>query len=85
MYIFFQECDIEPIMESSGITPDMVQALYNGNLEEQLQATHKFRKLLSREPNPPIEDVIRTGIVPKFVEFLRTSPAPTLQVSFYFE
>ncbi|XP_026466341.1 importin subunit alpha-6 [Ctenocephalides felis] len=73
------ECDIEPIMESSGITPDMVQALYNGNLEEQLQATHKFRKLLSREPNPPIEDVIRTGIVPKFVEFLRTSPAPTLQ------
>lgn len=50
----------------------MIAGVMSDNLDAQLDATTKFRKLLSKEKNPPIERVIACGIVPRFVEFLRS-------------
>ncbi|CDR99005.1 hypothetical protein, partial [Sporisorium scitamineum] len=52
--------------------PSMIEDAMSDNLDRQLDATTKFRKLLSKEKNPPIERVIAAGVVPRFVEFLRS-------------
>ncbi|KAK0456692.1 armadillo-type protein [Armillaria borealis] len=51
---------------------DLMSAVFSNDAEKQLDATTRFRKLLSKEKNPPIERVIECGVVPRFVEFLRT-------------
>jgi len=55
----------------------MTRASSSGS--KQLEATALFRKLLSIERNPPIQEVIDSGVVPRLVEFLTYGQHPTLQ------
>jgi importin subunit alpha-6/7 len=45
----------------------------------QYKATQQFRRLLSIERQPPIQQVIEAGVVPRFVEFLQCDSNPPLQ------
>ncbi|OAY72304.1 Importin subunit alpha-1a [Ananas comosus] len=59
--------------------PAMVAGVYSDDSTLQLEATTQFRKLLSIERSPPIEEVIASGVVPRFVEFLTREDYPQLQ------
>ncbi|KAL8484886.1 hypothetical protein ACS0TY_027253 [Phlomoides rotata] len=59
--------------------PAMVAGIWSNEGELQFEATTHFRKLLSIERNPPIEEVIQSGVVPRFVEFLTREDFPQLQ------
>jgi len=67
----------------SGVPSEHIQKLCQGLLADDPQVlfntTQQFRKLLSIEHNPPIQDVINCGVVPKFVEFLKEINRPDLQ------
>ncbi|RPB29906.1 ARM repeat-containing protein [Terfezia boudieri ATCC MYA-4762] len=52
--------------------PSMIEGVFSESIDAQIQATTKFRKLLSKEKNPPIEKVIECGVVTRFVQFLRS-------------
>lgn len=45
----------------------------------QFKATLACRKILSAERNPPIDHMIRMGVVPRCVEFLSRNHNPTMQ------
>ncbi|EEF43042.1 importin alpha, putative [Ricinus communis] len=59
--------------------PAMVAGVWSDDKSLQLEATTQFRKLLSIERSPPIEEVIQSGVVPRFVEFLVREDFPQLQ------
>jgi HEAT repeat protein len=59
--------------------PAMVGGVWSDDRSLQLEATTQFRKLLSIERSPPIEEVIDAGVVPRFVEFLTREDYPQLQ------
>ncbi|KAJ9180352.1 hypothetical protein P3X46_008610 [Hevea brasiliensis] len=67
---------IEKRLES---IPVMVQAVWSDDPASQLEATTQFRKLLSIERSPPIDEVIKAGVVPRFVQFLGRHVLPQLQ------
>ena len=47
--------------------------------EAQYKSTQYFRRLLSIEKNPPIQQVIDSGVLPRFVQFLQRADNPPLQ------
>lgn len=59
--------------------PQMVANVNSNDVSLQLEATTAFRKLLSIERSPPIEEVISSGVVPRFVQFLECHATPQLQ------
>merc|ERR1719326_149833 len=57
----------------------LARTVSSDNPQEQFQATQQLRKLLSVENNPPIQEVIHTGVVPRLVELLKDISRPELQ------
>ena len=60
--------------------PKIVAGVMGTDEKMHLEATTQFRKLLSIERNPPIQAVIDTGVVPRFVQFIERDHNPPLQV-----
>lgn len=59
--------------------PKMVAGVMGDDPALQTEFTTQFRRLLSIEKNPPIQEVIDAGVVPRFVEFLQRDDNPALQ------
>lgn len=51
----------------------------DGDPEEQLQAVQTARRLLSSDRNPPIDDLIKSGILPILVKCLERDDNQMLQ------
>ena len=59
--------------------PQMIAGVMGNDPKVQAACTTQFRRLLSIEKNPPIEEVIQANVVPRFVEFLSRDDNPALQ------
>ncbi|XP_035731785.1 importin subunit alpha-like [Vespa mandarinia] len=79
--------DAEPLSqtENNDILPistsieEIVGGMHSSDETIQLQATQACRKMLSREKNPPIDNMIQQGIVPRCIEFLDSHHNNALQ------
>lgn len=64
----------------TNITPDMIENLMqNQDLTRVLDSAQRIRKILSKEPQPPFDDVIQAGCVPRFVQLLDLDAEPLIQ------
>jgi hypothetical protein len=65
------------------ISPELIMEHTKGVMSpdpaQQFASTQHFRRFLSIERNPPIQQVIDAGVVPRFVEFLHRHDLPQLQ------
>jgi importin subunit alpha-2 len=58
-------------VQGTGLTLVEIIAGINSNSPQiQMQCTQAARKLLSKERNPPIDDIIDAGVIPRMVVFL---------------
>lgn len=58
---------------------EIVAGVQGNDANTQFEATQACRKMLSKERSPPINDVIKTGIIPRLVSFLDCANMPLLQ------
>ncbi|XP_065584809.1 importin subunit alpha-5-like isoform X2 [Artemia franciscana] len=65
--------------EESRTLNEIVQGIMSDNPEQQLSSTFAARIILSRETNPPIDDLVQAGIVSQLVNFLLREEMPELQ------
>ncbi|XP_018572553.1 importin subunit alpha-1 [Anoplophora glabripennis] len=74
-----------PLQESNSTSPvpmnaeEIMFGMMSPDENIQFKATQSCRKILSREKNPPIDHMIRLGVVPRCVEFLGKMHNPSLQ------
>ncbi len=59
--------------------PQLVEGVFSNDLSTAIESTTQIRKMLSIERNPPIEEVIATGIVPRLVAFIHQEESAELQ------
>jgi importin subunit alpha-2 len=78
----FDEDDdaVSPLKENNkqNVAPPMsmveiIAGIQGSDAAIQFQATQQCRKLLSRERQPPIDDIIQSGIIPTLITFLDQS------------
>lgn len=51
----------------------------SGDARLELEATRGIRKILSVERQPPVLQVLQTGVLPQLVEFLKCVDRPEMQ------
>jgi len=70
----------EDLLKKLNDLPHLVQQLNSEDLNQCLDATISFRKLLSIEKNPPIQKIINIGVIPKFIDFLKKNKLSTIAI-----
>lgn len=58
---------------------EIIKGIQSNEPTTQFNATQQCRKLLSRERQPPIDDIINAGVVPRLVQYLEYNNNPDLQ------
>ena len=80
--------DTKPNVESSSTKnytandiPSLKATLSQTNIDDAtlLETVRGFRKILSVEYNPPVEEVLASGVLPAFVQMLQLNDKPKIQ------
>lgn len=72
--------DISEYNQQFPVTKEMVEGLMQDeNLQIIIENAQKVRKILSKEPQPPIDEVIQSGVIPRFAELLERNDCAILQ------
>lgn len=58
---------------------DIIQGINSTDPKLQFQATQAARKLLSKERNPPINEIIQAGVIPRMVQYLEYNDRQDIQ------
>merc|ERR1712042_225506 len=58
---------------------EIINGIRGNDAEVQFTCTQAARKMLSRERHPPIDDIIKAGVIPRLVEFLGYTHRSELQ------
>ena len=59
--------------------PELLNAMRSGSEEQYLMAAQGFRKVLSLEHHPPIQEVIDAGVLPFLIDWIQKFDYPQLQ------
>ncbi|XP_060764836.1 importin subunit alpha-8 [Neoarius graeffei] len=73
------EYDTDNQQVTSATIQEIIGNINSDCAERQVRGCQVARKLLSRERNPPLKEIVGAGLLDRFVEFLGRNDNPTLQ------